>query len=91
MKIVMEFVVKKESLRKKWQKRKLLSHRRNLSKKKKPSGWPKGRNIWESLKIEDDANRIGLPAKEERPMVSSPCIQPSAYHKAWHRVHARAR
>ena len=43
----MEFVVKKESLRQKWEKRKLLSHRRNVLSKEQ---WPQGRNICERLK-----------------------------------------
>lgn len=67
----MEFVVKKESLRTKWQKRKLLSHRRNVLSTK---SWPQGKKIWERLKkkmMRTELSRLyWAPAEGKRPPVS---------------------
>lgn len=73
----MEFAVKKESLRKKWQKRKLLSHRRNLLSEK----------MMASGKIYDDANRIALVIPGSRLKEKGPQSVPLTYslsgcHKA---------
>lgn len=48
--MVMEFVVEKESLRKRLQERNLLSHKRNMLSTKTASERPEGRNHREALK-----------------------------------------